>query len=52
MSRSNDERLEDILSAIARIDQIWATHNEIARVITTRLDPLRYAVQRLQDPTG
>ncbi len=108
MSRSNDDRLEDILSAIARIDQIWATHNdratvidaclfhlvvigeavnridadlldrepdipwagivglrnivtheyhriddtEIARVITTRLDPLRDAVQRLQDPTG
>ena len=108
VSRSNDERLEDILSAIARIDQIWATHNdratvidaclfhlvvigeavnridadlldrepdipwagivglrnivtheyhriddtEIARVITTRLDPLRDAVQRLQDPTG
>ena len=33
MSRSNDERLEDILSAIARIDQIWATHNDRATVI-------------------
>ncbi|MHB8342346.1 MAG: HepT-like ribonuclease domain-containing protein [Mycobacteriales bacterium] len=106
MSRSNEERLSDILAAIERIQQIWVAHTdrgtvidaclfhlvvigeavnriddnlleqepdipwsgivglrnvvtheyhrideaEIAQVITTRLDPLREAVQRLLDP--
>jgi len=105
VSRSNDERLADILTAIDRIERIWAVHTdratvidaclfhlvvigeavnridnhllerepdipwagivglrnivtheyhriddaEIAQVITTRLDPLRNAVQRLLD---
>lgn len=105
MSRSDDERLADIVVAIGRIDEIWTTHadrataldaclfhlvvigeavnrisadvlarepsipwsgivglrnivtheyhrvddTEIAKVIATRLAPLRDAVSRLQD---
>lgn len=58
MSRSNEDRLHDILGAIERIEQIWLSQVDrvtvveaclFPRVVSTRLGPLREAVQRLLD---